>query len=175
MERSVPADSVPGGTTGARVLGLGSLAGLGSLLPVGADEAFVVGQLPATAGFALLSYQGPDGYPLRFSHLLIGGRDAVAAFRFDAALQRFRVYIAGAPPFVSDLTRLRNGDIVIVEVGPPLQTPLVTPTSAPSATPTLTPAATPRGTGTPNATSTATASVRRVPGPSSALVLGPDG
>ncbi len=116
-ERAVPADPVADGTPGVGVVAMGSLAGLGPLLPAGADEAFFVGQLPPVAGLALLSYQGPDGYPLRFAHLLLGGRDADAAFRFDGSVQRFRVYIAGAPEFVSDFTRLRNGDIVIVQLG----------------------------------------------------------
>jgi len=119
VERAVPAEPVSDGTTSARVLQLGSLAGIGPLLPAGADEAFLVGQIPAAGGFALVSYQGPGGYPLRFAHLLLGGRDAVSAFRFDPTVQRFRVFVAGAPAWVSDLTRLRNGDIVILGLAPP--------------------------------------------------------
>ncbi|MDA1003312.1 MAG: hypothetical protein O3B31_08205, partial [Chloroflexi bacterium] len=101
-----------------RVVGLGTLAGVGPLLPACADEAFVVGQLPPGGGLALVSYQGPDGYPLRFAHLLLADHELTAAFRYDTAAQRFRVFVAGAPAFVSDLTRLRNGDIVIMEVPP---------------------------------------------------------
>ena len=98
------------------MVGLGSLAGVGPLLPAGAEEAYIVGQLPATGGFALVSYQGPDGYPMRFAHLLVGDRQVVAAFRYDAPARRFRVYLVGAPAFVSDLVRLRNGEIVILEL-----------------------------------------------------------
>lgn len=117
-DRSTPAESAAPQRTALRVVGLGSLAGVGPLLSAGADEAFIVGQLPAGGGLALVSYQGPDGYPLRFAHLLLGDHELTAAFRYDTAAQRFRVFVAGAPPFVSDLTRLRHGDIVILEVLP---------------------------------------------------------
>jgi len=114
--RSTPAEPSEGRRAELLVVGLGSLAGVGPLLPAGAEEAYIVGQLPATGGFALVSYQGPDGYPMRFAHLLVGDRQVVAAFRYDAPARRFRVYLVGAPAFVSDLVRLRNGEIVILEL-----------------------------------------------------------
>jgi subtilisin family serine protease len=115
-ERSTPVESPSGARPDLRVAGLGSLAGTGPVLPAGAEGAFVVGQIPEAGGFALISYQGPDGYPLRFSHLLLEGRDITAAFRYDATAQRFRVYLNGAPGFASDFTHLRNGDIVILDI-----------------------------------------------------------
>ena len=51
----------------------------------------------AGAGLALAVYQGPDGYPLRFAHLLTAPRRASAYFRFDEETQSFDHYIVGAP------------------------------------------------------------------------------
>ena len=129
MARSAPVPQTSDGAEPERVLELGPLAGLGPLLPVGADEAFVVGQMPANGGFALRVLPGAGRLSAALLHLLLGGRDAVAAFLFDPALQRFRVYIAGAPSFVSDLIRVRNGDIVVLESAGPAGVP-ATPTAA---------------------------------------------
>ena len=96
-----------------RAASLGSLVGLGELLPVGGDEAEFVGEIPTTGGIALLRYRGPDGYPLRFSHLLTGLLEADAYFRLDVEAQRWNTFIRGAPDFVQDLERLDDGDLVI--------------------------------------------------------------
>ena len=96
-----------------RAASLGSLVGLGELLPVGGDEAEFVGEIPTTGGSALLRYRGPDGYPLRFSHLLTGLLEADAYFRLDVEAQRWNTFIRGAPDFVQDLERLDDGDLVI--------------------------------------------------------------
>jgi subtilisin family serine protease len=118
FQRSTFAQPVPGGTPGVRVANVGSLSGLGLLLPVGGEEGVLLGELPPGGGLALVAYEGPDGYPLRFGHLLTGGQDVDAAFRLDVAAQRFRSWIRGAPAFVNDFERLRNGDIVILRLSP---------------------------------------------------------
>jgi len=51
---------------------LSSLIGLEELLPVGADGAWLMGLVPPLGGVAAFQYRAPDGYPLRFSHLLTG-------------------------------------------------------------------------------------------------------
>ena len=104
------ATSLPGGTPTAS---LSSLTGLGELLPVGADEAQLLGLVPPLGGIAALQYRGPDGYPLRFSHLLTGLVQAEAFFRFDSANQQWDANIIGAPEFVQDFGRLNDLDIVI--------------------------------------------------------------
>ena len=53
-------------------------------------------------GIAALQYRGPDGYPLRFSHLLTGLVQAEAFFRFDSDGQAWEAHIIGAPDFVQD-------------------------------------------------------------------------
>ena len=96
-----------------RAASLGPLVGLGELLPVGGDEAAFVGQVPSSGGIALLQYRGPDGYPLRFSHLLAGLIEANAYFRLDIEAQRWDTFIRGAPDFVQDFERLDDGDLVV--------------------------------------------------------------
>ncbi len=105
--------------TGAGVLHLGSLAGLGLLLPVGSEEARLEGDLPGGAGLVELVYRGPDGYPARFAHLLTPpGRAPAALFRRDGA-GSWDVYIAGAPAFVQSLLQIDNGDPLIARFDEP--------------------------------------------------------
>ena len=73
----------------------------------------MLGFVPPLGGIAAFQYHGPDGYPLRFSHLLTGLVQADAFFRFDSANQRWAAHIVGAPEFVQDFARLNNLDIVI--------------------------------------------------------------
>jgi len=98
---------------GTPLASLASLAGLGELLPVGADEAKLAGIVPPSGGIAAFQYQGPDGYPLRFSHLLTGLVQAVAFFRLDDGEQKWESHIIGAPDFVQDFEKLNNLDIVV--------------------------------------------------------------
>jgi subtilisin family serine protease len=98
---------------GTPLASLASLAGFGELLPVGADEAQLVGTVPPLGGVAAFQYQGPDGYPLRFSHLLTGPVYAAAFFRLDDGEQQWEAHIIGAPDFVQDFERLNNLDIVV--------------------------------------------------------------
>ncbi len=108
--RSRAATPIGGGTPTAA---LSSLIGLGELLPVGGDEASLAGLVPPGGGIAALQYRGPDGYPLRFSHLLTGLVQAEAFFRFDSDGQAWEAHIIGAPDFVQDFGRLNDLDIVI--------------------------------------------------------------
>ena len=99
--------------SGKPAASLGALTGLGDLLPVGGDEAELLGEIPETRGVVLLQYRGPDGYPLRFAHLLTGLREADAYFRLDVEAQRWDTFIRGAPDFVQDFERFNDGDLVI--------------------------------------------------------------
>jgi len=114
-ERAIDGDAVASeSSAGAGLLHLGSLAGLGLLRPVGAEEAVLDGGLPAAAGLAELVYRGPDGYPVRFAHLLTPPeRPPAAVFRRDGA-GGWDVYIVGAPAFVQSLLLLNNGDQLVI-------------------------------------------------------------
>ena len=102
--------------TGAGLLSLGSLAGLGLLRPAGAEEASLAGVLPEGAGFAVVIYRGPDGYPARFAHLLTPpGRDAQALFRPDGA-DSFDRYIPGAPAVVQNIATIDDGDVLLMSL-----------------------------------------------------------
>ncbi|HET6692587.1 MAG TPA: S8 family serine peptidase [Miltoncostaeaceae bacterium] len=115
VNRAAAAPPVEDGTTLARVVQLGSLFGLGPLLPEGGlDAAFLPEPPPADlVGLAILLYRGPDGYPVRFVHLLANGRTPAALFRLDTDDQRFLAWIAGAPEFVNDFDTIPDGEIVI--------------------------------------------------------------
>lgn len=114
-----PTGAASGGDAGAGVLHLGSLAGLGLLRPVGAEEALLEGTLPDGAGLAEFVYRGPDGYPARFAHLLTPtGRAPAATFRRNGA-GSWDVYIAGAPAFVQSLLQIDNGDSLVMRFDEP--------------------------------------------------------
>jgi len=104
--------------TGAGLLSLGSLSGLGLLRPTGADEASLAGVLPTGAGFAVVIYRGPDGYPARFAHLLTpASREPVALFRPNGA-GSFDRYLPGAPALVQSITTVEHGDALLLRFGP---------------------------------------------------------
>ena len=106
--------------SGLGLASLGSLAALGLLLPVGAEEARMSGGEPPPAeGLAALVYTGPDGYPLRFAHLLTGGREPLAWFRLDIDEQRWDRYIVGAPPAVNSFESVEDGEVLIVRFAAP--------------------------------------------------------
>ena len=112
------ADGDAAGNTGGLAY-LGSLSGLGRLLPVGAEEARIRGALPSSAGLAILTYTGPDGYPLRFAHLLTEGREPLAWFRFDVAGQRWDRYIVSAPAAVNNFASVDNGGVLMARFHAP--------------------------------------------------------
>lgn len=116
VERAVES---PDGSPPVRLANAGSLAGLGLLLPAGADEALMTGELPPGEGLASFAYTGPDGYPLRFGHLLTGERKPVAWFRFAVAEQRWDGYVVGAPAFVSSFEVVADGDVLFARVAAP--------------------------------------------------------
>jgi len=120
MSRAVDLPSEDGGP-GDALATLGSLAGLGLLLPVGADEARLDGALPPSEGLALLAYGGPDGYPLRFAHLLTGEREPVAWFRLEVGEQRWERYIVGGPAFVSTFQTVEDGDVLVARIAAPAE------------------------------------------------------
>lgn len=113
-ERSVDVPGVSGGSGAPRV-DMGSLAGLGPLLPAGGQGAQMLGTVPDGPGLALLQYDGPDNYPARFAHLLFA-RDGIAGlYALDVAEQRWSAYIVGAPSFVNrDLLRLDDGQLLVL-------------------------------------------------------------
>jgi len=108
--------------TGApeRLANLGAPSDFGPLLPPGAAEARLTSTTPpAGAGLALAVYRGPDGYPLRFAHLLTDPRRASAYFRFDEASQSFRHYIVGAPSRVQSFTMLTDDTPYVIRYRAP--------------------------------------------------------
>jgi subtilisin family serine protease len=103
--------------TGAGALNLGSLSGFGLLRPTGAEEASFDGVLPEGAGFAVITYSGPDGYPARFAHLLTApGREPLALLRPDGA-GSFTWYIPGAPALVQGISTIDDGDVLLLRFG----------------------------------------------------------
>ncbi len=106
--------SVAVGDSGAFRADLGSLAGLGPLLPAGAETAALLGVRPPGPGLALMVYRGPSGYPLRFTHLLVDGRLVQTVYQFEPAIQQWRAYITGAPSFVNTIEQIDNGAIVLL-------------------------------------------------------------
>ncbi|TAK76737.1 MAG: hypothetical protein EPO16_06760 [Dehalococcoidia bacterium] len=102
------------GDSGAFRADLGSLAGLGPLLPAGAETAALLGVRPPGPGLALMVYRGPAGYPLRFTHLLVDGRLVRTVYQFEPTTQEWRAYVTGAPSFVNSVEQIDNGAIVLL-------------------------------------------------------------
>ncbi|MPZ98731.1 MAG: S8 family serine peptidase [Dehalococcoidia bacterium] len=119
LNRSVAAQPIAEGSLLARIANLGSLFGLGPLLPEDAASAMLLPELPATEGLAVLLYRGPDQYPLRFVHLLTDGRTPATVFRLDTSNQRFLAWIRGAPPWVSDFDAIPEGEVIIMRFDAP--------------------------------------------------------
>ena len=118
-ERAIDLSADGGGAPLNLLANLGSLAGLGLLLPVGAEEARLSGDLPPGEGLALLVYTGPDGYPLRFARLLLDGRGPLAWFRFDVEEQRWDRYIIDAPAAVNSFELVQDGDVLVARIAAP--------------------------------------------------------
>jgi len=105
--------------SGAGLAQLGSLEGLGPLLPAGAATAALAGPLPQGEGLTAMRYRGPSGYPLRFVHLLPLERRVIAVYRLELLTARFDQYIVGAPTFVQTFDTLRDGDLLFMVVAAP--------------------------------------------------------
>jgi subtilisin family serine protease len=104
--------------SGARRLHPGSLLGVGPLLPQGAEEARITGNLPSGAGVALAVYQGPDAYPARFTHLLVDLRPVRSIWRFDSSASRWQGYVADAPSWVNvHFNTLNNNESLVLVLG----------------------------------------------------------
>src|SRR3546814_1372506 len=86
--------------SGARRLDMGSLFGLGPLLPDGAESASLLGEVPE-AGIAFVEYDGPDGFPARLTHLLLDLRPVRTHFAFDAGDDRWSAFSTSAPAWVT--------------------------------------------------------------------------
>ena len=78
-------------------------------------EAPVAGQ----SGFSLVVWTGPDGTPVKEALRGLDG-DATAIFAWDTAAQRFLAYYPSLPSYLSQLTRLDNGQAIWVQVKRPL-------------------------------------------------------
>ena len=94
---------------------LGTLQGLGPLVPDGGEQAELSGQLPSAGGLALVVYRGPDGYPLRFIHLLTGDPTPIAFFRFLAGEQRWDRHLVGAPARINTFDGFDDGDVIVIK------------------------------------------------------------
>lgn len=104
-------------SSGARRLDLGSLLGLGPLLPAGSASARFLGTIPSGPGLALVEYDGPNAYPARFAHLLLGERSLAGVYALDLAAQRWRAYLPGAPAFVNaGFTTFNDGALLVLNL-----------------------------------------------------------
>lgn len=103
---ATPPDLEPG----PAIVQLGPLDGLGPLLPPGGREATLSGERDPRGGYTAFGYDGPDGYPLRFLHLLLDDPRPLAIWRYSAAEERWMLHIAGAPDWVNDLESFDGGD-----------------------------------------------------------------
>ena len=92
------------------IVQLGGLEGLGPLLPPGGREAALRGERDTESRFSFFTYDGPDGYPLRFLHLLLEGPRPLAIFHYDADGERWLIHINGAPDWVNSLDGFDDGD-----------------------------------------------------------------
>ena len=108
--------TLPGSEGAAVALAqLGPLGDLGPLLPAGGlDAELAGGALPASGGLVLVVYRGPDGYPLRFVHLLTGDPTPFAFFRFLADEERWDRHIVGAPRRVNTFDAFEDGDVLVL-------------------------------------------------------------
>lgn len=114
--RALGVVSTPGGS-GARRVHLGSLFGIGPLLPEDTEDAVLLGSLPSSAGVAFVVYEGPNGYPARFTHLLADLRPMRAVWRQDPVTGGWESFVPGAPTFVNRFDRFNSGDPIVVVFG----------------------------------------------------------
>ena len=101
------------GVVPPRLAQLGSLDGVGPVLPYNADVAQLAGVLPDGRGFALLRYTGPNGYPLRFAYRLLDGRTPTAFYRFSFTQARWLRFISNAVSSVNTFDTARDGDVIV--------------------------------------------------------------
>lgn len=104
-------------SSGARRVDMGSLFGVGAILPAGAGDARLAGSIPES-GVGFADYLGPNGYPTRFVHLLVDFRRVRTVFSFDGGEQRWRAFSSTAPEWVNSLTHFNNGDTLYIFFDP---------------------------------------------------------
>ena len=112
--RAVPLDGPTAEGAPELLANLGSLIGLGATLPADAAAARLVGGFPPGEGLALVVYRGPDGYALRFIHLLTEGRSPAAIFRLNVAEQRWERHIFGAPSRINQFGALLSDEVYVI-------------------------------------------------------------
>ena len=96
------------------IVQLGGLEGLGPLLPPGGREAALRGERDPESRFSFFTYDGPDGYPLRFLHLLLDDPQPRAIFQYDVDGEHWLIHINGAPDWVNSLEGFDDGDEIWV-------------------------------------------------------------
>lgn len=105
----------PDSDTGAGLLQMGTLSGLGPLLPAGASAAvFTTDVTQPNAALSVFRYRGPSGFPARFAYTLTGARTPAALYRLDIARARFDLFVMRAPPFVNTFDVFADGDFIFV-------------------------------------------------------------
>ncbi len=104
----------PDSDAGVGLLQMGTLSGLGPLLPAGASAATFTDFTPANAPLAVFRYRGPSGFPARFAYTLTGARTPVAFYRLDIARARFDLFAMRAPTFVNTFDVFNDGDFIFV-------------------------------------------------------------
>lgn len=104
-----------GDSSGAPRVDMGSLFGVGPLIPEG--DASLVGDVPEQ-GIAQVQYSGPDGYPARFTHLLVDFRAIRTVWAFSAAEETWGAFSPGRPAWVNTLTAFDDGDELYIFFDP---------------------------------------------------------
>ena len=101
--------------SGARRLDMGSLFGVGPLIPEG--DARLVGDIPES-GIAFVDYAGPDGFPSRFTHTLVDFRAIRTVFSIDPDTGRWTAYSPGRPSWVNTLAAYEDGQELFIFFDP---------------------------------------------------------
>lgn len=114
LTRGVLLPAVQDGTSEGRRLDLASTAGIGPLLPRGAERAALEGTLELGARTIEVRYRGPSGYPLRFLYRLVGDRDVAGAWVLDRATARWQGFVTGVPTAGDAIDRLSDGDALVI-------------------------------------------------------------
>ncbi len=100
--------------SGARRLDMGSLFGVGPLLPAGAEAAQLLGG--TQTGVMLSEYDGPDRYPVRFVHLLVDYQPVRSVFAFQDEV--WRAYSPLVPSWVNSLSLIDDGQEIYIFFDP---------------------------------------------------------
>lgn len=112
--RAVGVSSTADGS-GARRLDMGSLFGVGPLIPEG--EARLIGAIPES-GIAFVEYDGPDGFPSRFTHTLVDFRAIRTIFSVDPDTARWTAFSPGRPSWVNTLAAYEDGQELFIFFDP---------------------------------------------------------